>query len=352
MAADWAGAQGAFDSNLRATATDSLIASAKPLGRLTNFMGAAVSIALIGGVGVWGYKLLVRDVSGIPVVRAIEGEMRVAPTDPGGEQADYQGLAVNSVAAEGSAEKPADRLILAPRPVDLAAEDRPLPALKQSQAPAAEPAQSQPAADPGGTDVTAASAQSSVIDALVAELTNGVEPLSAEPAAEVAPVETTVAAVTPEPDEAASQDTAQNVALVAAAKEPEVAQAVLDAPGVKQSLRPRNRPAGADLENVVQVAAVAAVQEPLDPNSIAAGTRMVQLGAFDSEEIARSEWGRLNGRFGDYLVDKQSVIQRASSGGRVFYRLRAVGFDDLSDARRFCSALVAENADCIPVVAR
>ncbi|HBS49363.1 MAG TPA: sporulation protein SsgA, partial [Rhodobacteraceae bacterium] len=33
-------------------------------------------------------------------------------------------------------------------------------------------------------------------------------------------------------------------------------------------------------------------------------------------------------------------------------RLRAMGFDDISDARRFCSALVAGGADCIPVTTR
>ena len=347
MAADWAGAQGAFDSNLRATATDSLIASAKPLGRLTNILGAAVSVALIGGVGVWGYKLLIRDVSGIPVVRAIEGEMRIAPTDPGGEQADYQGLAVNTVAAEGSAEKPADRLILAPRPVDLADEDTPMSAPKPLQVTVPTPAQSKPVSEPDIPEATIAAAQSSAIEALVAELTNGVEPLNADRPETVAPVETALSTVTPEPEETQSQEMAP-----ATSEQPEIADVVLDAPGVKRSLRPRNRPANANLENVVQVAAVDTVSEPLDPNSIPAGTRMVQLGAFDSEEVARSEWGRLSGRFEDYLEDKQSVIQRASSGGRVFYRLRAVGFDDLSDARRFCSALVAENADCIPVVAR
>jgi hypothetical protein len=32
--------------------------------------------------------------------------------------------------------------------------------------------------------------------------------------------------------------------------------------------------------------------------------------------------------------------------------LRALGFEDLADARRFCSALVAEKAECIPVVTR
>ena len=83
-----------------------------------------------------------------------------------------------------------------------------------------------------------------------------------------------------------------------------------------------------------------------------AGTRLAQLGAFDSEEVAREQWDQMNQQFGVYLSDKRRVIQRATSGGRVFYRLRAMGFEDIADARRFCSALVAENADCIPVVTR
>ena len=49
---------------------------------------------------------------------------------------------------------------------------------------------------------------------------------------------------------------------------------------------------------------------------------------------------------------KARVIERATSGGRIFYRLRAHGFADLSEARRFCAAFVAENADCIPVTTR
>ncbi len=44
-------------------------------------------------------------------------------------------------------------------------------------------------------------------------------------------------------------------------------------------------------------------------------------------------------------------IQKAESGGKVFYRLRAFGFDDLSDARQFCSA-VNDKVACIPVVTR
>jgi hypothetical protein len=78
----------------------------------------------------------------------------------------------------------------------------------------------------------------------------------------------------------------------------------------------------------------------------------VQLGAFDSAEVAGREWERLVTKFGEYMDGKERVIQRAESGGRVFYRLRAMGFADLSDSRRFCAALVAERADCIPVVSK
>ena len=87
-------------------------------------------------------------------------------------------------------------------------------------------------------------------------------------------------------------------------------------------------------------------------DTLPAGTRLAQLGAFESPEVAREEWARLNVKFEDYLEDKDRVIQKAESGGRTFYRLRAMGFDDLNDARRFCSVLVAENADCIPVTTR
>ena len=122
--------------------------------------------------------------------------------------------------------------------------------------------------------------------------------------------------------------------------------------GLKRSLRPILRPAG--LQKTAVAGPVDAVTSPIevDPEAIPAGTRLAQLGAFDSPETARGEWEKLNARFADYLEGKQRVIQKAKSGGRVFYRLRALGFADLSDARRFCSALVAERADCIPVTTK
>jgi hypothetical protein len=78
----------------------------------------------------------------------------------------------------------------------------------------------------------------------------------------------------------------------------------------------------------------------------------VQLGAFPSADVAATEWTRLTDRFGEVMNGKSRVIQSATSGGKAFYRLRAEGFAELNDARRFCATMVAENVDCIPVVVR
>ncbi|MBK5932791.1 sporulation related protein [Rhodovulum imhoffii] len=100
------------------------------LARMMNWAGGATSIVLAVGVTVWGYQLVKRDVTGVPVIQALEGPARVAPDDPGGEMAPHQGLAVNRVVAEGQAAPPADQLALAPAPAALTDEDMPRPALR------------------------------------------------------------------------------------------------------------------------------------------------------------------------------------------------------------------------------
>lgn len=82
------------------------------------------------------------------------------------------------------------------------------------------------------------------------------------------------------------------------------------------------------------------------------GTRLAQLGAFETSDLARTKFDALQGDFGDLMKGKAMVIQSASSGGHTFYRLRAFGFETDDDTRRFCAAFAAENADCIPVAQR
>ncbi len=314
--------------------------SAVGLGRIVNVLGAVASLALVAGVAVWGYKLIMRDVSGVPVVRAVEGPMRIQPENPGGTPADHQGLAVNAVAAQGSAAAPADRLILAPRPVSLADEDAPMGTLKPTKAVhhIEEPI----------SDQEAARLRQGAVDALVAEL--------AQEAASPGQVEeggVQLASLSTLDDEPAI-DPAD---LAAQLPDPELA--VL--PGVRRSLRPVVRPARAvhrgvladsQTEAAINAAVKAAVGLDVDPNALPKGTRMAQLGAYESVEVAQAEWGRMSGRFDEYMDGKQRVIQKTSSGGRTFYRLRVLGFDDLSDSRQFCAALQAQGADCIPVAVR
>jgi len=293
----------------------------KSFSSIINLLGAATSLALVIGVGVWGYKLVVRDVSGVPLVRAAEGPMRVAPKNPGGRQAAHQGLSVNDVAAEGAASKPADRLILAPEPLDLT--------LADTQVPVPDDSRDAERGEPAVQDDEAMRFAS--VRALADDLAEGATPFEEAPAAE---------------PEAGSGEAAQE----AGADTRETA--VED--GLARSLRPKLRPEGLRTtpEEVALASVANAAAREVDPETIPVGTRLAQLGAFASREIAVEEWDRLADRFDEYLADKDRVIQKASSGGRTFYRLRALGFEDLSDARRFCSALVAERAECIPVVTR
>jgi len=81
------------------------------------------------------------------------------------------------------------------------------------------------------------------------------------------------------------------------------------------------------------------------------GSAVVQLGAFESKNLAKSEWQRFEELLGSMLISKKMVVQKAESGGKIFYRLRASGFDDISDARQFCTA-ISDKVACIPVVTR
>lgn len=303
---------------------DYSVTPASSLGKLTNLTGALVSLALVVGVGVWGYKLLVRDVSGIPVVRAAAGEMRVRPEEQGGDFAQHQGLSVNAVAAVGTADERAEQLRLAPEPTELAEEDQPTPEISEAAAAAPE----LPALEAPEAQDIAAALESGSVDSLVAQLTRGVAPLEAL-SGESAPV-------------------------LASVELPDLA-AVPSGDGLRVSLRPSLRPKRANRGAAavpVAAAAGAGAAVELDAASLPAGTRLVQLGAFDTPEIARAQWGALNARFAPFMEGKKRIVMEAKSGGRTFYRLRAEGFEDIGDARRFCSALVAESVDCIPVVTR
>ena len=310
-------------------------------GQLVNYAGAAVSLGLMVGVGVWGYQLIMRDVTGIPVVRAMEGAMRVAPENPGGEVAAHTGLAVNAVAAVGEAAPPEDMLVLAPETQGLAAED--LDAQPMAEADEVRPVEP---VDSLETPVAAV-----VTDE---DLTAPDAPLDADDILALA--DQIAAGVVPLTDLADGEAVAPTVMVDGQVVEAAVASAIetiaTDIPGVSQSLRPVVRPVALRRAEPATAPAPAAIEAAVNSAAIPVGTKLVQLGAFPTPEGAATEWTRLMGRFGEYMDGKERLIQEASTGGQTFYRLRAMGFADLSDARRFCASLDAGGAACIPVVVR
>ncbi|MCL7465395.1 SPOR domain-containing protein [Phaeovulum sp. NW3] len=316
-----------------------------PVSRWVHYAGALTSVALVAGLGVWGYKLAVRDLAGVPVIRAMDGPARIAPDDPGGDLARHVGLSVNAVAAHGTAAPAPDQVVLAPQPGALMPDDAPMATLVPPSAPvASEVAEASPetmttAAMPvpdslaipaPGANAQGFSAEAAAAQALADSLAQ-----AAEPAAEDDP-------------EAGADLTATETAAL-----PAIPDSV---PGVARSPRPQARPARDMIAEAAARAVAEAMAEPaaldVDPDSLPAGTRLVQLGAFDAPGDARGEWDRVADRFASLMAGKRRVIQEASSGGRTFYRLRVEGFADVADARRFCAALLAEQVNCIPAQVR
>ncbi|NDR55030.1 SPOR domain-containing protein [Aliiruegeria sabulilitoris] len=316
-------------------------------GRLRLFAhvtGTLLSLAVIGMGGYWGYKQIMRDVHGVPVVRALEGPMRVAPENPGGQIASHSGLSVNGVQASGSASPPEERLTLAPAPVDLAEEDQPVGQLTASSKD-----------DSKDSDIElASSAEADDAELLPPDESAQLASLSQEVPADdpiaraIALANASIAGATPLSDADPVADPVEGAVEEAALSDVQASPTVTG-PGVAMSPRPLARPTS---RAPVKLASVASTPAVMDAAEVPKGTRLVQLGAFDTAEDARTAWGKISGKFDGLMVDKTQVVVEAKAGGRTFWRLRAMGFADLSDARRFCAALVAERTDCIPVVAK
>jgi hypothetical protein len=311
--------------------------------------GAALFVLLVIGMAVWAWRLGTRDAADVPIIRAMESPARVQPEEPGGLQASHQGLEVNSVL--GGIPAPVPEREAAPRvvppPVALQEEDGP-----QGELVLAVPDFPTVSLSDDGGDLRM-------------------------PVQEEGP-----AFLVGRDAEAPAPDTSDEVAALVAAALGERAEDADDAAAAAPGPRPRGRPAGhvvratapasapAPASTEVRTAAAspaatpaaspataparpapaaAAPAPPVEVTRLNPGTRLVQLGAFDSEAMARQTWGQLVGRHGDLLGSKSLYLERATHNARVFYRLRVAGFQNTDQTRMLCESLRARGVDCIPV---
>ncbi|WP_118134377.1 SPOR domain-containing protein [Oceanicella sp. SM1341] len=328
-------------------------------GAAGKWLGAVVSVAMIGAVGVWTYKLGERDASAVPVILAMEGPAKVQPDDPGGLQAAYQGLSVNEVMRGQPPSPRPDDVTLAPSPAeptdqDLAVSEL-LPEFARQPASARGTSATPPASRSASAAAPQAGPQAAPEPTELSSVEEDEEDLGFAPAGESARAVTEASMRSDAPAPGTAPETAA---------EPEQAESTplgSDSQyALARSQSPRQRPAdlrlaaatpqeSATVATAAAAPAPAAAPQPAEVTSeLPRGTMMIQLGAFDSPDVARSEWKRLSSAHADLLGKRQLVIQRTTSSGRVFYRLRAAGFDDLAAARATCSALTARGPACIP----
>ena len=281
------------------------------------WVGAALSLSLLTGAIGWSYQLIVRDINQIPIVRAQLGPLRVAPDDPGGLTAANQGLSVTQLAVN---ERPllSDEIFLAPAAEVLSEENVALQISEENSS----------ITNKENFDTLEVSTENS-LDLKILPEQNATGLASNNEAV------LSTAAFSPKKLEI---ENAVSLALALTNEEN----------SSFNSLRPKIRPVvlnQTQTDNIAQSV----------PNELVVtlpvGSAVVQLGAFESKSLAEIEWQRLEALLGSVLTSKNMVIQKAESGGKVFYRLRAFGFEDLSDARQFCSA-VNDKVACIPVVTR
>lgn len=279
--------------------------------------GAALSLFLLAGAIGWSYQLIVRDVNQIPIVRAQLGPLRVAPDNPGGLTAANQGLSVTQLAVN---EKPllSNEIYLAPAAEILNEENLALKVTEEYESNKVD----------GAFEIKEVNAENSMnLEAL--------------------------------PDQKEADSRSNDVGVLSKAafsqKKIEIENAVSLALSITNDpdkslswLRPKIRPVGFYRNgNITEDQIVS--NEPMPKLPI--GSAVVQLGAFDSKSLAESEWQRFEKILGSILIPKKMVVQKAESGGKIFYRLRASGFSDISDARQFCTA-ISDKVACIPVVTR
>jgi len=310
-----------------------------------NVVGALVSLALIVGLGVSGYRLALRDVTGVPVVKALEGPMRIQPEDPGGAVAPHQGLAVNDVAAAGTS-VPVDQLKLAPPVAELAAEDVPAHPLVEATRAAESPATAPLPSNGGEINADAAVAEALGLTDIPGLELSGEDDFGAE-----APASATGFEVIPESVPGVTRSPRPMPRPASFAPVTDLSSAIDSAVDVVASAD-QPAPARPEVGSVAGAAAEPSVvlgreiaAEEVDPSA-----RLVQLGAFQSPDEARAGWQEIATQNPALFDNRNWTIERRESGGTPFYRLRAIGFDGLQEARAFCAALVAAKGSCVPVV--
>ncbi len=262
--------------------------------KVLRWAGSLLSLGLVLGIVFWTYSLGKRDATEVPVIRALEGAARIAPEDPGGAEADHQGLEVNEVLASDDPSEVNTDTSLAPAPQNVSEED--------------------------GVNENASTADPVVVDAATRlEEIDTIEPLVAEDGMTI-PVFRPKDFSAGDPLSDAIENLLEELPL-------EEGDTSLDTPAIE---RPTPQFGNAFL----------------NPGDV-----LVQLGAFNSVVEAGDAWMEFRILHADLLNGLNRYIQPIETGGRLLYQLQASGLSDLDETNALCAKFDERGIDCISVTA-
>ena len=305
---------------------------ARVRGIISTAIGAVVAMALLMALGIWFYRLGVRDAQNVPIIRAAAEPAKVRPEDPGGVETPHQNIESYEAATDEPAQVAA--VVIAPEPPEPKPEDVPLGELTPNPpTPAENLVESQsivPVPTPSPTTTEEVEAQP----------TNVLPPVKVqtEPAEEEIQTALLESPESPETPE---------TPLVEPESEPEPAVTTggtefAPSRSPVAPIRPSN------LKQRVAAAAQAVADERDDlAKRAAASSVQIQLAADPNEAAMRALWAKVSKANGDILRGRTLAIQTTVSGGTTFYRLRVGPFRDRAEARNVCAALSARGQDCI-----
>jgi cell division septation protein DedD len=254
--------------------------------RMVAMAGAIIGAAGAGGAVVWGIARAVNRE--VPTIEADERPIRVKPEDPGGLRVANQDERIFDRSRRGAGGVATGQARLTPEP-----ESPDLEALRQAAARAQQRAQASQAA-------AQAPVQPDTPPARPPLANPSFGPQAAHPAAPVSA-----------PTQPAQQQQAQQA----------VAQPEPQVPAITPPPMPASTP-------------------------VRTGRFIVQLGAVGSEEAARGEWARLQGRIPE-LSGRQPHFTKVDRGDQPpMWRIRTGGLPDAAAARELCEAAKAKSAPC------
>jgi len=288
-----------------------------------SIFGAIISLNLILWAGYWAYKLISRDINGIPIVAAQPGPLRVAPDVPGGIEAENIELAVTKIASQELPPNP-QAVELAPYTAKLSVDD---------------------------ITINQALKQKKLIDSQIGKRTQGhSQAVEAELSNEISlvPIRTSIEGTDYTIADNQSELVAAALAIALKPNNDQFSNKVISANIKADIIKPIPRP-GSLRTNPTSLNSENSILPTL--GSVETGLAVVQFGSFENKQRALTEWARLSKNLSVILDGRPKFVERIQRNGNEIYRLRLGGFVNIDDASRFCSAVISQE-NCVPIIAK